>query len=61
MLTLLRIGLFGAAHRWGGRQKGPLPKIYHIYPTKMKFSKVIPYLKKTQKIYELRDTPNELC
>ena len=36
----------------GGLQKGPLPKICHTNPTKMKLETVIPYLKKTQKIYE---------
>ena len=40
------MGLFGAAHGWGGSQKGPLPKICHIYPTMMKFGTVIPYLRK---------------
>ena len=45
------MGIFGAAHRWGGRggQKAPLPKICHTYPTIMKFGTVIPYLKKIQK------------
>ena len=29
--------IFGAAHGWGGGQKGlPLPKISHRYPTMMK-------------------------
>ena len=37
-LTLFRMGLFGAAHRWGGGgQKGPpLTKICHTKPTMMK-------------------------
>ena len=38
-LTLFRMGIFGAAHRWrGGRggKKAPLPKISHTYPTMMK-------------------------
>ena len=56
MLTLFRVGLFGAAHGWGGEQKAPpLPKICHTYPTMMKLGTVIPYLKKTQKLYESRD------
>ena len=29
-------------------QESPVPKICHTYPTKMKFGRVIPYLKKTQ-------------
>ena len=64
LTPLRRMGLFGANHRWGwgggeggwggggGLQKGPLPKICHTNPTKMKLETVIPYLKKTQKIYE---------
>ena len=32
LLTLFRLGLFGAAHGWG-LKKGPLPKICHTYPT----------------------------
>ena len=49
MLTLFRMGFFGAAHGWGG-QKGlpsvpPLPKICHTHPTMMKLGTVIPYPK----------------
>ena len=63
MLTLLRMGLFGAAHGCVGGKKGPflLPKFCHTNPTKMKLGTVIPYLKKTQKLYESRDTLLELC
>ena len=32
----------------------------HIYPTMTKYGTVIPYLKKTKKIYESRDTPLDL-
>ena len=35
---------------------GLLPNICHTYPTMMKPGPVIPYLKKTQKLYESRDT-----
>ena len=52
------MGIFGAAHGWGG-QKGPLSKICDTYPTIMKLGTVIPYLEKIQKIYESRDTPSE--
>ena len=45
ILTLFRMGLFGAAHGWRGA-KSPLLKICHTYPTMMKLSTVIPYLKK---------------
>ena len=58
-------GLFRAAHRWGQRggatKKAPLPKICHTYPAMMKLGTVIPYLKKTQKLFESHDTPLELC
>ena len=39
ILTLFRMGLFGACRRSGGGggvQKGLLPKICHTYPKKMK-------------------------
>ena len=47
------MGIFGATHRW--------VKICHTYPTKMKFATVIPYLKRTRKIYESRGKPLEFC
>ena len=59
-LTLFRIGIFGAAHRWGAKRP-PLPKIWHTYPTMMNLGTVIPYLKKNQKIYQSRDTHPEFC
>ena len=52
----IQMGIFGAAHGWA-----PLPKICHTYPTMMKLGRVIPYLKKIQKIYESRDTLLEFC
>ena len=63
LLTLFRMGIFGAAHGWGvgGTKSPPLLKISHIYPTMMKLGTVIPYLKKIQKIYESPDTPLDLC
>ena len=55
-------GLFrGCSRIGGGGQKGPLPKIFHTYPTMMKLGTVIPYPKNIQKIYESRDTPLEFC
>ena len=48
ILTLFRMGFFGAAHGWGSK-KPPLPKICRRYPTMMKLGKVIPYPKKIQK------------
>ena len=62
-LLLFRMGLFGAAHRWAEAKKvSPLPEICHTYPKKMKLGTVIPYLKKTPKIYESRNThPIEFC
>ena len=54
------MGIFGAAHGWGGEAR--LPKIFHTYPTMMKPGTVIPYLlKKIQIIYESRDTTLEFC
>ena len=36
LLTLFRMGLFGAPHGWGeeSQKKSPLSKICHTYPTK---------------------------
>ena len=62
-LTLFRMGFLGAAHECGGEggQKAPpLPKICHTYPTMMKLSTIILYLKKIKK-YESRDTLFESC
>ena len=61
VLTLFRMGFFGAAHRWGLAKKATIHKICHTYPTMMKLSTVIAYLKKFQKTYESRDTPLEFC
>ena len=56
------MGIFRAAHRWGGGAKRPpLPKICHTYPTIMKLGTVIPYLKKIQKMYVSRDTLSDFC
>ena len=57
ILTLFRIGLFGAAHGRGEAKRLPLPKICYTYPTMMKLSTVESYLKNIQKIYKSRDTP----
>ena len=54
-------GPFRGCLRMGEPKSSPLPKICHTYPTKMKLSTVIPYLKMAQKIYELRDTPLGFC
>ena len=54
------MGFFGAAKGLGGGGGGefltPLPKICHTHPTTIKLGRVIPYLRKTQKIYKSRDT-----
>ena len=39
----------------------PLPKIRHTYPTMMKLGKVLPYLRKIQKMGKSRDTSFEFC
>ena len=54
-------GLFRGCSRIGGAKKSPLPKICHTHPTTMEFGTVIPYLEKTQIIYESRDILFELC
>ena len=55
------MGIFGAAHGWGGGEKAPLPKICHTYSTMMKLSTVIPDQKKIRKMYESRDAPPKFC
>ena len=55
---------FGAAHGWEGGWEAfwpPLSKICHTYPTMMKLGTVIPYLRKTQKMYKSRDTSLDFC
>ena len=62
ILTLFRTGLLVAAlmdEGEGGGKKAPILKICHTYPTIMKLGTFIPYLKKTQEIYESRDTSLE--
>ena len=62
ILTLFRMGFFGAARRWGGGVfLDPLPKIHHTYPTMMQLGTVIPYLRKIQNMYKSRDTSLEFC
>ena len=69
-LTLFRMGLFGAAHGWGWGKKALLPNTYnaimkgpppHTYNAIMKLDRVIPYLKKIQKMYESSDTLLGFC
>ena len=64
-LNPIQDGLFLGCSRMGGGERGtkrpPLPKICHTYPTMMKLGTVIPYTKKIQKIYELRDTSLDFC
>ena len=60
-LAVFRMGLFGACREWGGGggvgKKVSLTIIYHTYPTTMKIRTGIPYLKKIQNLYKLRETP----
>ena len=51
------MGLFRAAHGWGGPKRLPLSKIGHRYPTLMKLRTVIPYLKKNQNTHKSRGIP----
>ena len=60
-LTQFRMRVFAAATDGEGGEKVHLPKICHTYPTNMKLGKIKPYLKKTQKLYESRETPFEFC
>ena len=61
LLTLFRIGFFGAAHGCRGYQKGHCPLTSVTHPTVMEFGTVIPFLNKIQKLYESRDTLLEFC
>ena len=53
---ILNEPFWGWSWMGGGAKKLPFPKICHIYPAMMKPGTVIPYLRKTLKIYESRDT-----
>ena len=57
LLTLLRLGLFGAAHIWGGGKKAPLP--YVSYNHKTRHSYTLP--KEDPKIYKSCYTLLEFC
>ena len=61
ILTLFRMGFFGAAQGWGWAKRPPFPKICHTYRTMMKLGTVIPYLMQIQKIHESRDTTRKFC
>ena len=60
---VFRMGFFGAAHGWGGGEElfAPLSKICHTYPTMTELGTVIPYLRKIQKMFKLRDTFLDSC
>ena len=60
LLTIFRMGLFGAAHA-SGCKNAHLHKICHTYPTMMKLSTVIPYLTKIQNMYKSREPPINFC
>ena len=66
------MGFFGDAHGSGlpslksplpkiSPPPPPLPEIFRTYPTMMKLGTVLPYLRKTQKIYKSLDTSLEFC
>ena len=59
-LNPIQDGPFRGYSRMGGK-KDPHPKICQTYSIMIKLGTVIPYLKKTQKICEPRDTPIEFC
>ena len=54
------MGLFMTAHVYECK-KDPLSKIYQIYLAMIKLGTIIPYLKKTRKIYESHGTPLSFC
>ena len=55
-------GVFRGCSRMGGGAFWPaLPKIRHTFPTMMKLSTIIPYLRKIQKMYKSRDTSLGFC
>ena len=49
LTDLIQDGSFRGCSRTAESQKDLIPKTSHTYPTMMKLSTVIPYLKKTQK------------
>ena len=51
----------GCSQMKGDLKRPTFPITDHIYHTMIKLSTVIPYLKKTQKLYESRDTTLEFC
>ena len=55
------MGFFEAAYWCAGSNRPPISKICHTYPTMMKLSTVIPYLKKVQKIYQSRGISLGFC
>ena len=66
-LTLFRMGFFGTAHGWGeqggeGGGEKAVPSVKSVTHILHWWNlAVIPYLKKSQKIYESRDTSLVLC
>ena len=58
-LSPIQYGSFRGCSRMGGQNL--LLKVCHAYPTVMRLSKVMPYLKNIQNIYKSRDTPLEFC
>ena len=56
-LKPIQDGLFWGCLRTMGYKKALLPKICHTFLTMMKLSRVTPYLKKIQKVYQSRGTP----
>ena len=61
LVNPIQDGLFWGCSRMGGGQKGPHSLKSVTHPLMMKLDTVIPYLKKSQKLYESRDTPRGFC
>ena len=61
VLNPIKDGYFRGCSWMMGAKNVHLPKICLAYPTIMKLGTVLPYLKKIQKVYKLRDTLHDFC
>ena len=61
MINTLQDGPFRGYSSMRRAKWSLLRKIFHAYSTMIKFGTVIPYLRKTQKIYKSRDTSLDFC
>ena len=59
-LTLFRVGLFEAAHGYGGFKKATLAK-FVTHPATMKLTRVVLYVEETQDMCKSFDTTLDFC